>query len=98
GRDAGTSIGRKRTKCVHSLDRSRRNGVHADCRTDCAKGRHLEEARRKGGSRREDWVGTIRVAGGRMAPERGRDPGEAGGECERRIECAGPVACETCGG
>src|SRR5258708_23138143 len=98
GGDAGKGFGGKRAKRVYALDGCRRNGVQADCRTDRAEGCLLEEARREGGSRRADWTGTIRVAGGRVGPERGGDPGEGGGERERRIERARPVARETWGG
>src|SRR5712692_2292240 len=97
GSDAGTGLGGKRTKCVHPLDGWRRNGVQADCRSNRAEGCLLEEGRRKGGSRRAHRTGTIRVAGGLMGPERGGDPGEGGGERERRIERARPVARETRG-
>ncbi len=78
-----------------NLDGSRRNGFQADCGFDRPKGSLLEEAGGEGGSRREDWTGTIRVAGGRVGPERGQDTGEAGGKCERRIERARAVARET---
>src|SRR5229473_8172732 len=97
GGDAGAGVDGKRAKRIHSLDGCGRNGVQADCRADRAEGRFLEETGGKGGSRRAHWTGTIRVAGGRMGPERGRDPGEGGGECGRRFKRAGAVARETRG-
>src|ERR1700682_3284849 len=73
GGDAGTRARGKRTKRVHALDGCRRNGVQTDRRTDRAKGCLLEETGRKGGSRREDWAGTIWVACGRGGGGRGRE-------------------------
>src|SRR5260370_19176764 len=75
---ARTGFGRKRAKCVHAHDGSRRNGVQANCRADRAAGGVLEEGWRKGGSRGAHWTGTIRVPGGCVGPERGRDPGGSG--------------------
>src|SRR5713226_2325087 len=95
GGDARTRFGRKRAKCVHAHDGSRRNGVQANCWADRAAGGVLEEGWRKGGSRRAHWTGTIRVPGGRVGPERGGDPGGSGGERERGIERARPVARQT---
>src|SRR5438045_9771593 len=48
-----------------ALDGCRGNGVQADCRTDRTEGGLLEEGRRKGGSGRPDWTGTMTDAGGR---------------------------------
>src|SRR5260370_28063604 len=95
GGDARTGFGGKRTKRVHADDGSRRNGVQADCRADRAAGSVLEEGRRKGGSRRAHWAGTIRLPGGCVGPERSGDLGASGGERERGVQRARPVARKT---
>jgi len=65
-------------------------------RTDRSKGCLLEESRRKGGSRRAHWTGTIRVTRGPVGcPKRRRSWVKVGREREGRFECAGTVAGET---
>src|SRR2546425_237468 len=96
GGDARAGISGKRTKHFHAFDGSWRNSFQADCGIDRAEGCLLEESRRKGGSRRAHWTGTIRVARGPVGSERGGDPGEGGRECEGRIEWACDVAHESC--
>src|SRR5205809_1059365 len=58
----------------------------------------LEKGRRKGGSWRARWTGTIWVTRGRVGAERGRDPGESGRQREWGIERARALAWETHGG